>query len=443
MRKTIVKTLLCGTLIISLTGCGGIQNTVENSTTKEQAKTETTDVEISFAEPEPAKVIPSVYPHNCTKNCFYTADEMYIVQCDLDGKELQKFEMPGVDGKNKHEAIGELYVTDEEILYTVYCPDGKSGEYEFYDLLCSVPVQQDENGEQLLVEQTEKVFRVDDGMRVLYADKEVVAFTPPMDYVYYEYDRVNKKQIPINRGDKDEYYYTLSPGKGSSWGGDCFETVLLARYKKNGTGEDDTGEDDHGIYAHKAGSQEIQKVATHYIDSHSKGLHMTAVAGKVYYTCIHDGYSYENTDKYSYDIWCYDSATGKNSVLVSEEDIKKTEPEFSDISELFADENSLYAYGDNKNGADFLIRISVDTNGKVEVEPEKELNQIWNSDKDKHGYPDVVDIIGSKCYYEIYYYEDQDDVKRFVFDLSSKESKQVKKSDPEYFVWKYDDLEWE
>lgn len=445
MRKAIVKTLLCGTLIISLTGCGGSQSIVENSTTKEQAKTETPDKEIRLAESEPAKVIPSVYPHNCTDDCFYTADEMYIVQCDLDGKELQKFEMPGVDGKNKYEEIQQLYVTDEEILYTVYCKDGKSGEYGFYEQLCSVPVHQDEKREQLLVEQTEKVFQVEDGMRVLYADKEVIAYFPGVDAVitYYEYDRVNKKQIPISRGDKDEYY-TLPSLKGGSWTGDCFETVLLARYGKN----DIESSDDPGIYAHKAGSQEIQKVATHYLDRYSAGLHVAAVEGKVYYTCIHDSYTdkYENTDKYSYDIWCYDSTTGKNSVVVSEEEIKKIEPELIYISNLFADGNSLYEYGATEEGAHFLIRISEDTDGKVKVEPEKELDQIWDSVKDEHGYPDVIDIIGGRCYYEIYYKDqDEDDEhdltkKRFVFDLSSKESKQVKKSDSEYYVWKYEDL---
>lgn len=438
MKKTILKTLLCGALIISLTGCG-IQYTVEDSTTKEQSKTETIGKEISFAESEPAKVLPSVYPHKCTEDCFYTEDGMYIVQCDLDGKELQKFEMPSVSGKNKDEEIEELYVTDEEILYTVYCKDDKSGDYGFYDQLCSVPIQQDKNGEQLLMQQTEKLLQANDGMRVLYADKEVVAYTPPMEYVYYEYDRVNKKQLPISRRDKDKYYYTLSSGKYSSWGGDCFETVLLARYGKNDTGE---GTDDHGIYAHKAGSQEIQKVATHYIDRYSGGLHVAAVSGKVYYTCIHDSYTdkYQNTDKYSYDIWCYDSATGKNSVLVSEEEIKQTEPEFTYISNLFSDGNSLYAYGVTEKETCFVICISQDTDGKVEVEPEKELNQILNSVEDKHGYSDIIDIIGGRCYYEIQEEDDGHDVeKRFVFDLSSKESKQVKKSDPEYYVWKYEE----
>lgn len=441
MKKTIVKTLLCGTLIISLMGCG-IQDTVEDSTAKGQSKTETIGKEISFAESEPAKVIPSVYPHECTEDCFYTVDGMYIVQCDLDGKELQKFEMPGVAGKNKDEEIEELYVTDEEILYTVFCNDDKSGEYGFYEQLCSVPIQQDENEEQLLVEQTEKLLQVDDGMWVMYADKEVVAYSPGQEGVitYYEYDRVNKKQMPISRGDKDEYY-ALPLGKYGSWGGDCLETVLLARYGKNDTSEDT---DDHGIYAHKAGSQEIQKVATHYIDRYSGGLHVAAVEGKVYYTCIHDSYTdkYGNTDQYSYDIWCYDSATGRNSVLVSEEEIKKIEPEFTYITNLFVDGNSLYAYGiaETKKEACFVIRISQDGDGKVEVEPEKELNQILNSVGDEDGYAYIKDIIGGRCYYEIEEEDDGHDVeKRCAFDLSSKESKEVKKSDLEYYVWKYED----
>ena len=112
MKKTIIKTLLCGTLIISLTGCG-TQDTGEDNTAKGQFKTETIGKEISFAESQPAKVISSIYPHECTEDCFYTMDGMYIVQCDLDGKELQKFEMPSVSGKNKDEEIEELYVTDE------------------------------------------------------------------------------------------------------------------------------------------------------------------------------------------------------------------------------------------------------------------------------------------------------------------------------------------
>lgn len=442
MKKAIVKTLLCGTLIISLNGCG-TRDTVEDSTAKRQSKTETIGKENSFAESEPEKVLPSVYPYKCTEDCFYTEDEMYIVQCDLDGKELQKFEMPSVSGKNKDEEIEDLYVTDEEILYTVYCEDNKSGEYGFYEQLCSVPIQQDENGEQLLVEQTEKLLQADDGMWVMYADKEVVAYSPGVEGVitYCEYDRVNKKQIPISRGDKDEYY-TLPLGKYGSWGGDCFETVLLARYRENATSEDT---DDHGIYAHKAGSQEIQKVATHYIDRYSSGLHVAAVEGKVFYTCIHDSYTdkYENTDKYSYDIWCYDSATGKNSVIVSEEEIKKIKPEFTYIANLFADGNCLYAYGsaETRKEAYFVLRISQDADGKVEAEPEKELNQILNSAGDEY-VPNIKAIIGGRCYYEIQEEDDGNDVeKRYVFDLSSKESKEVKKNDPEYYVWKYEDEE--
>ena len=171
---------------------------------------------------------------------------------------------------------------------------------------------------------------------------------------------------------------------------------------------------------------------------------MAAVEGKVYYTCIHDSYTdkYENTDKYSYDIWCYDSATGKNSVLVSEEEIKKIEPGFTYISNLFADGNSLYAYGsaETRKDACFVLRISQDADGKVEVEPEKELNQILNSVGD--GYAYIRDIIGGRCYYEIEEEDNGHDVeKRCVFDLSLKESKEVKKSDPEYYYWKYEDEE--
>ncbi len=441
MKKEIVKTLLCGTLIISLTGCG-IQNNVEDSTAKGQSKTETISKEISLAESEPAKVIPSIYPHSCTENCSYAMDGMYIVQCDLDEKELQKFEMPSVDEKNKDEEIESLYVTDEEILYTVYCSDDKSGEYGFYMQVCSVPIRQDENGEQLLVEQTEKLLQADDGMWVMYADKEVIAYSPGVDDTlpYYEYDRVNKKQIPISKGDKDEYY-TLPLGKYGSWGGDCYETVLLAKYEKNETSEDT---DDHGIYAHKVGSQEIQKVATHYIDRYSGGLHVAAVEGRVYYTCIHDSYTDkdENTDKYSYDIWCYDSATGKNNVLVSEEEIKKIEPEFTYITNLFADGNSLYAHGiaETKKEACFVICISQNADGKVEMEPEKELSQVLNSAGDGYGFAYIKDIIGGRCYYEVEEEDDGHDVeKRCVFNLSSKESKEVKKSDPEYYYWKYED----
>ena len=261
------------------------------------------------------------------------------------------------------------------------------------------------------MEQTEKLLQEDDGMWVMYADKEVVAYSPEADGVvnYCEYDRVNKKQIPISRGDKDEHYM-LPFEKGGSWGGDCFETLLLARFGKNEMGEDT---DDHGVYVHKAGSQEIQKVATHYLDRYSSGLHVVAVEGKVYYICIHGGYTdkYENTDKYSYDIWCHDSATGKNSVLVSEEEIKKIEPEFTYITNLFAD-------------------------GKVKVEPEKELSQVLNSAGD--GYAYIRDIIGGRCYYEIAEEDDGHDVeKRCVLDLLSKESKEVKKSDSEYYYWKY------
>lgn len=438
MKRTIMNTLLCSTLIISLTGCG-VGNVAENRTAKGESKAETTGKELRIEESETAKVISSVYPNYCTDNYYYGMDGMDIVQCDLDGNELQKFKMPAVDGKNKDEEIADLYVTDEEILYTVYCDDDKSGEYGLYEQLCSVPVWRENREEQLLVDQVEKLFREDDGLELLYADKQVVGYSPGMDgYVYCEYDRINKKQIPISKGDKD-VYYDFPLGKYGTWDGYCCETVLLARYGKNETPEDT---DDHGIYVHIAGSQEIKKVATHYIDRYSGGLNIASADGKVYYTCIHDSYTdkYEHTDKYSYDIWCYDSATGENRIFVSEEEIKKTEPEFEDINNLFADGDSLYAYGSKgkEEEREFVIRISQTADGKVEVEPEKELEQALYS----YEVSEIEDIAGDKCYC-ILYEEDEEDEdddveKHYVFDLSSKELKEVTEGDPEYYFWKYD-----
>lgn len=127
-------------------------------------------------------------------------------------------------------------------------------------------------------------------------------------------------------------------------------------------------------------------------------------------------------------------------MLVSEEEIKKIEPKFTYITSLFADGNYLYAYGiaETKKEACFVIRISQDADGKVEMEPEKELNQILNPIGD--GYAYIKDIIGGRCYYEIEEEDDGHDMeKRFVFDLSLKKPKEVKKSDPENYVWKYED----
>lgn len=446
MKKTTVQTLFCATLILSLTGCG-IQDTVEDSASKELAQTETVDKEIMITEgePEPVKVIPSLRPNACTEDCFYTQDGMDILQCDLDGKELQRFEMRGVDAKNREEAIESIYVADGEILYTVFCDDNKSGYYGFYSQLYSVPIKKDENGEQLLVEQTEKVLRADDGMWVLYADRELVAYSPGQEgeIRYCEYDRVNQKQLPISKGDSDEYYVLPT---GGYWEGDYFGTVLLAKRRKNETPEDT---DDPGIYVHKAGSQEIRRVATHYIDRYSMGMYIASTADRIYYTCLHDSYTdkYGGTDKYSYDIWCYDSVTGENSVFVSEEEIRKIEPEFMSITEFFADGNSLYAYGYAENDSDeetpcFVFCISQDADGRVKVEPEKELNQMLNSVK---GYQYTVEYInGGKCYYEIETEEDGRDVeKHCVFDLLSKEPREVKKSDPEYYYWKFKDEMYE
>lgn len=451
MKKITVKTLLCVTLILSLTGCG-IQDTVEDRASKELTQTKAIDKEIVIAEnptgsaiiteSEPVKVIPSVYPNKCTEDCLYIGDGMDIVQCDLDGKELQRFEMPGVDEKNKDEEIESLYVADGEILYEVFCDDNKSSKYGFYSQLCSVPIKRDENGEQLLVEQTEKVLRqVADGMWLLYADKEIVSYSPGLEgeIRYCEYDRVHQKQIPINAGDSDEYY-VLPLGKYGSWGGDYFQTVLLA---KRGKGETPEDTEDQGIYVHKAGSQEIQKVATHYIDRYSGGMYIATTEDRVYYTCLHDSYTdkYGNTDEYSFDIWCYDTITGENTVLVTEEEIKQTEPNFTYIFDIFADGNSLYVYGYTEKEEDttyFVLCISQDADGKWKVEPEKELSRILNSDKED-GY-EVRSIIGGRCYYEIEVKEDGHYVdKYYVFDLLSKESKEVKKNDPEYYYWEFTD----
>ncbi|MCH5267269.1 MAG: hypothetical protein J1E62_02900 [Lachnospiraceae bacterium] len=438
MKKTMMKTLLCSTIIISLAGCG-VQSTVGDNTERGKSKTETAVKKISITESETAKVLSSLYPHDCTDNYFYTADGMNIVQCNLEGEELQRFEMPGVAGKNKDEEIESLYVTEKEILYTVYCDDDKSGDYGFYEQLCSVPVQRENTEEKLLVDQTEEVMREDSSLWVLYADKDIIAYSPGMEGMpeYCEYDRVNKKQIPISRGDED-VYYVFPIGKSGTFGGDSYDTVILARYEKN---DDDEDEEDHSVYAHKVGSQEIEKIATHYIDKYSGGMDMAFTEGKAYYTSIHDSYTDldDNTDKYNYDIRCYDSDTGENSVLVSEKELKKIEPEFTYIGRLFVDGNSIYAFGSTKK-ARFVIQISQDADGKVEVEQEKELNQALNAFEDAY----IEDISGGKCYY-VLDIEEQDDghyvEKRCVFDLSAKESKEVTESDPEYYCWKYEDEE--
>lgn len=441
MKKMIIKTLLCGTLLISLTGCG-IQNTVEGSRAKEQPKSETEIKEISIAETKPAKVLPSVYPHKCTEDCFYVADGMEIVQCDLDGKELQRFEMPAVIGEDKGEEIEDIYVTGEEILYTVYCKDKKSGEYGFYEQLCSVPIQWDENGEQLLVEQTEKLFQVEDGMGVMYADQEVIAYAPHYvigvgspDIPYCEYDRVQNKQIPICKGDKQTDEYFLPALNDHFWGTDFGGLVLL---EKNDFVEDT---EDSSVYAHKMGSQEVTKVATHYIDykNYGHGMEVIAAEGKVYYTSILDS----ETDKYSYDIWCYDSATGENSVLVREEELRELCPKLRRIDRLFVDGGALYVVTVNHSeDKKYNYVLSVPIEGKADVKPENELNQELRSlegdSKKDDVYVTVEKIAGDKCYIWADDFNDDGD-KCYVYDFSSREFKKVKESDEEYYFWKLGD----
>lgn len=426
MKKTCLTALLCSTLILSLTSCDP-RNTTGDSTatemTAEQEKTTATSMS------EASKTISSIYPY-CTGNNLYTAEGSCIIQNTLEGEELQRIEVTDSTETIIH------FVSDEEILYTVFHEDEQYGQYGFYDELWSIPIHQDGQEDQLLVDQKEMIGKIADGIGfILYADQQVVSYMPTLVNQYHEYDRVGKKPVPVCNEDKDDYAYILPWGKGGSWAGRNFGTVLLARYLD--------AYDDLGIYVHKAGSGKIEKIATHHIDNHSSGLHVTATETGIYYTCLHKRYSspFEDADtirkSYSYDIWFYDTASGDNKVLITKEQLQEVCPTLSSLEMLFADGDSIYAIADCEGKDeyyDFVFRIS----STGEIIPEKKLNKRLTS----FAHTEIVGLAGNKFYLDMSE-DDDSSLIHYVFDLSTQKMKKVKKNDPEYFLWKYgDETNW-
>ena len=469
MRKRWISGVVLLGVVLSMTGCG-LANTagdaVSGGAVSGEAVSEGAASGEAVGEAEGdsaarAAIISDIYPL-CSSHNLYKMEDNTVIQCSLDGKKQKVMQMPGAERKKNEVEV--KYVSDTEILYTVYRDyDGKESEYEFCDELWSVPVRQTDgenrpgsqtggenrpgsqtDGEnrpdcqdELLLDKAEKILEKADGIGgLLYVDENFIAWLDATSAVYNEYDRREKKFISVCSGDKKNTYYAFPTGKyGMANGYERFSSnsVLLET------------EDNTSIYAHKVGSGKIERVATHYSDRYSDGVNLACSGNRIYYTTLHNTYSdpyKEIEDEYSYDIWCYDGDTGENKILVREEQLRQIYPKFWLVDSLFTDgSESLYAIIYTRDGETLDLKVvKISLSGKQEIVPVEPLNKALDSDSDFLAY--IYGFAADRCFYGKYETGEKSEEEYYTCNLSTGEIKKVTKGDPEYYFWVLDDWSW-
>ncbi len=368
------------------------------------------------------RLISALYPH--TNSRFLYKEKMgKIEQRDLEGKVIQSFPVPGLDTGGTYDKDFEIkWVSDSEILYVLYRERGPEDDIVL-ELWC-VPLKDSKEGEvlnlagaeKLLEEQPEAAYDI----FVEYANSQCVLYSTYEPAYYVEYDRREKKKVPLDSSHPNAKWYPLS---GSITGEAAGKTVMcsLERSKEQYP---------EGIYVHEAGSGKVERINECY-GSRWTQFHGTVSDNSILYTELLQ--EPQVLGKVSYDIWCYDGETGKNKILLPEKEWREFAGSL-EFQQLWADGDRLYIeVFDEKNGDKFTIFSCSLADGKG-LRWEEELNRYLHSYDDVY----IIGIEAGRCFYEAGDY-DKDGVAviedRYCYRFSSGENKKIEKNDAENWFW--------
>lgn len=314
MKKRGMTFLMMILVMFSLAGCG----TQEKKQPSDRIKTETN-------EPQQADTRTTVLKNKHNQyNAYRICGENAIQQLDLEGNLVHTFEI------TKGSDLLEIAcVANEEILYLLDSGDQVE--------LWSIPLTQKDSTDEVQVEEKKFIFRTQNMINILYADRDYIAYKELS--AYKEFDRTKQKKMVINVDHKEISYcqpdnFNIQAVQSENQDDDG--TILLAK---------NVGEDQYpkNIYVHKVGSGKVDRVAQTYTSKD----HMVSIAyseDKIYYTGLVKNW---RNEKQSWDIWCYDCRTNKSYCMVLEKQMKAT-ASFSEIVALYINDHEIWIETANK-----------------------------------------------------------------------------------------------
>lgn len=227
-----------------------------------------------------------------------------LVQLSAEDKILQTFSVQDLSlfSRGEDEEVEIDGVTDQEVICStnLYMEDDAVTLYR-------IPLSHENGKEQLQLDRKEKIFQEEDFEAVFcYGKEKYLLFED--DKGCFILDQDAGKKFWIIKNEKNTiYHYCGGIEPWTTPQGDTY--VVLKRYR-NGLVE--------GLYAYRMGDRNIQEIT----DSISCESKIAAGEGKIFYTGL---VTKELTGDYS--IHAYDLQTGKEKMLVPEQEIREALPE--------------------------------------------------------------------------------------------------------------------
>lgn len=307
----------------------------------------------------------------CEKN------ENTIQQLNLEGKPVHTFEI--TKGQKGTTLLKIAYVTNNEIMYIL----DKDDKIELW----TIPLNQNNNQDEVQIEKKKFIFRTTDIIEVLYADTDHIAYKENLNYA--EFDRIEQKKILINVDSKRSSY--CQPNNfniqiAQSGNKNIEGMILLAK---------NVGKNHYpqNLYIHKVGSGKVDKIAVTYMPKNCT-INIVYCDSKIYYTGLIKNW---RNEKQSWDIWCYDCKANRNYCIVQKKYIKDM-VSFSRIDALFINGNEIWIEIDNEKSKFLYYPLVPDENqlGST-IEKATKLNQYIYLLKNRSMDITVLNINNNQC----------------------------------------------
>lgn len=386
--------------IILLSGLTACDNTPEE------------DTPISGEESEKEEAPVRKYPGANDRMVYIPMEEPILQQWSLDGKKQKEISLP-LEKYGGNDDYSLLWVDNDELLWSVYSADNG-------DCVLSTPIRQTGPKEEILLEQTKKLFRLKpeddlsigglgDSSRetgIVYVDEDQILFFYGGEL--YEYNRIMKKG-PVR---------VEIPGEEDDLG--AISSMILNDQMIYHTGRISGKVDEH---AYEFNCYDLAAKERKSIDNRccTAAAYVTDPArDKVYYQIMGDQ-----------GIWEYDSVTGEKKELIPEKDFKKcyeknqiswNDGSYEDL--LFVEDDRLYYIKDQENPMLFSYSFR-DATLSFENELTEAVRQFGYSDMDL----EELTILKDKLL--VYLRNENYELCYLCIDLKTAEIKPVGPDDPE------------
>lgn len=369
------------------------------------------------------------YPY-CNEDNYYRFEGTELVQGRLDGTIIKRYPVKGVEN------VGIWRVNDKEILYV----DHKGEQYELW----RIPLKKDANGAAPQVDEEEKIMEDKYDIIDIYANDDYIVYMSGRGFgVYNEYDRRQKKRIPVDRLGR-RTFVTYSGENIASVLGDSY--ILLG--EAFGSSDKDFGyeETSIGVYIHKIGSGRVAKIGdgdwflsdAFVADARALGekFFFGGVGKKVDVSKTENDYD----DEDSKNVWVYDVSSGKTELYISEEQfmqcIKESKIPFDEegncliLGQIYIDSGKMYVLC-STNTDFFIVSRELEGDSKLQCDEKlcKFLNEAVNLSRYRLSEVNIIDgkllvTYGEKG-------EGNDGVISKCYDLAKRTYKDVTEGEPE------------